>query len=89
METIESLFRKGVDDAIRMFCDSYDTCKFRSLQYGGAAEAVQVVTGLLVDWHVDGVKLSLLQAPSWVTAVKFSGKAIAWRDCEPLHVSWM
>ena len=36
METIDNLFRRGVDDAIRMFCDSYDTCKFRSLQYGGS-----------------------------------------------------
>lgn len=35
METIDNLFRRGVDDTIRMFCDSYDTCKFRSLQYGG------------------------------------------------------
>eukprot|EP00438_Fugacium_kawagutii_P003854 Skav230675 [mRNA] locus=scaffold2185:363143:369349:- [translate_table: standard] len=35
METIDNLFRKGVDDTIRMFCDSYDTCKFKSLQYGG------------------------------------------------------
>ena len=36
MESIDDLVRKGVDDTIRMFCDSYDTCKFKSLQYGGA-----------------------------------------------------
>eukprot|EP00439_Symbiodinium_sp_Y106_P031532 s5663_g3.t2 len=36
METIEKLFRKGVDDTITMLCDSYDTCKFRTLEYGGA-----------------------------------------------------
>lgn len=35
MESIDLLFRKGVDDTIRMFCESYDTCKFRGLQYGG------------------------------------------------------
>ena len=36
METIEKLFRKGVDNTITMLCDSYDTCKFRTLEYGGA-----------------------------------------------------
>lgn len=35
LESIEDLFRKGVDDTIRMFCDSYDLCKFKTLQYGG------------------------------------------------------
>ena len=35
MESIEELFRKGVDDTIRMFCESYDTCKFQGLYYGG------------------------------------------------------
>jgi len=35
MESIDDLVRKGVDDTIRMFCDSYDTCKFKSLRYGG------------------------------------------------------
>ncbi|CAE6971242.1 Ufd1l [Symbiodinium natans] len=35
MESIEQLFQKGVDDTITMLCDSYDTCKFRTMEYGG------------------------------------------------------
>ncbi|CAJ1337945.1 unnamed protein product [Effrenium voratum] len=55
LETIEMLFRKGVDDTIRMFCDSYDTCKFRSLEYGGA------ILGFSRDIYWEGDSMSGLR----------------------------